>query len=150
MSELTNWIKTTEPLMLQSCSCSCSSLELYWVQYPVPNEDEAYETLVESIHQNTIQFDPKNKLARPLQMLSSITGGFPKGNIHVLVKVPEGGESIDSVWALVMMLCVIADDVSPATTCNDSCPAPLSSTATMPSMTSLLLQVSLNIHNLWS
>ena len=85
VSELKNRIKDTELL-----SCKASSLELYWVQYHVPDEDEAYETLVESIHQNTIQFDPKNKLARPLQMLSSITGGFPKGNIHILVKVPEG------------------------------------------------------------
>ena len=88
VSELKNRIKATVPLTLESCDPP--ALELYWVQYHVPDEDEAYETLVESIHQNTIQFDPKNKLARPLQMLSSITGGFPKGNIHILVKVPEG------------------------------------------------------------
>ena len=105
-------------------------------------------SLLLAIHSSNVKPDDARFL--PVTVVSSITGGFPKGNIHVLVKVPEGGESIDSVWALVMMLCVIADNVSPATTCNDSCPAPLSSTATMPSMTSLLLQVSLNIHNLWS
>lgn len=88
VSELKNRIKATEPLTLQSCDPS--SLELYWVQYPVPDEDEAYETLVESIYQKTVPLDPKNKLGRPLRQLSRITGGFPKDNIHILVRVPEG------------------------------------------------------------
>ena len=88
VSELKNRIKATEPLTLQSCDPS--SLELYWVQYPVPDEDEAYETLVESIYQKTVPLDPKNKLGRPLRKLSRITGGFPKDNIHILVRVPEG------------------------------------------------------------
>ena len=94
VAALKNRIIATEPETLEPWNSS--ALELYWVQYPVPDgDDEAYEALVESISHSTVQFEQKNKLDKPLRKLSTIIGGSPDENIHILIRIPAS-ESFSS------------------------------------------------------
>ena len=88
MSGLKNRTKVQESLTL-----AASALEVYKVDIPVSD----YGTLMESVSQNTVEYEENHRLRNPLDDLSIVfgaTGPLVK-TLHVLVEQP-GGELFSS------------------------------------------------------
>ena len=87
VSELKNKIKPADPI-------GASALKLYKINIRVPI-GTAFNTLIDSIHRRTIDFNERDELEDPFCELSTIPGEFPQRHLHILVEVPAG-ESFSS------------------------------------------------------
>ena len=78
-------------------SFQASDLQLYKVNIPVSD----YDTLLESVYQNTVEYKEDQKLQNNLRRLSTYfgaTGPFVGETLHILVERPRS-ESFDSSWS---------------------------------------------------
>ena len=90
--ELKNKIKQANPTTL--ASFEVSALKLYKFNIHVP-DTPPYKTLTDSISRRTIEFNKRDELVNPFGKLSTVPGGFPEDNLHILVEV-LAGESFSS------------------------------------------------------
>ena len=112
VSELKNKLKTSDDAL---ALINVRDIMLFKVNIIVPKVELCYKELTKSISTCAINFKMGEKLWNPVLKLSSIQGGFPEGNLHILVKVPAH-ESFSSSPG-----CDVAEIVLLLTTpCNNS------------------------------
>ena len=89
VSELKEQIRAEEFQTL--ASFEASALELYKANIPVSDSD--YDTLMESVSQNTVEDKEDQRLRNPFSKLSTAfgaTGPLVEETLHILVKRPRG------------------------------------------------------------